>query len=171
MVAVTKLISLLDKPALVYWANKIGLKGESLCDNRKKTTSKGTKKHELVECFIKKGELFDGVDLFLECIKEFEVLSCEENVGNGFLVGRIDLLLKKNGLKYVVDMKSSSKIYLSTKLQLSAYKHMINADMIAVIDLNNFKMTTLNIDTVKYYEIIKRLYQINELLKTLKEKL
>ncbi len=69
-------------------------------------------------------------------------------------------------------MKSSSKIYLATKIQISTYKHLYGADKVGVIDLNDYTIKILDgLNTQKYYEIIKRLYQINELLKNLKEKL
>ena len=172
MVAVTKLIGLLDKPALVYWANRIGLNGQTLSDHRNKSSKKGTKKHNLVERYIKEGLEFEGFEKFNRCIEGHEVLGCEVEVKNKNLIGRIDLITKKNGVKYVLDMKSSEKIYLSTKIQLSTYKHMLGADKVGVIDLNTFKLTILeDINTSKYYEIIKRLYQVYILIKELGERL
>lgn len=171
MIAVTTLINLLDKPALKYWANKQGLKGVDINKFEEKVQSKGTSKHNQIERFIKDGTLFDGYEFFKESIKEFEILGCEENANNGFINGRIDLVLTRDNKSYVVDYKSSKNIYLSTKLQLSAYKHIIDADGICVMNLEDYSLNFLNIDTEKYYEIVKRLYQIKISLDELDEKL
>ena len=171
MIAVTKLIDILNKPALVSWANNIGLKGVNLKDYRKESTTKGTVKHEDVENFLIKGIPFNGSDKLKNTLLGFELVGCEVEAKTNNLIGRIDLVLTKDSKKYVIDFKTSKYIYLSTKLQLSTYKHMISADEIGVIDLTDFNLTILDIDTIKYYTIIKRLYQINELLCQLKEKL
>lgn len=171
MVAVTKLIDLLNKPALVYWSNKIGLSGVSLKDYRIDSSNKGTSKHDEVENYIKNGVLFKDYIKLDKVLKDYVVIGCEVEIKTNNLIGRADLILEKENKKYIIDFKSSNNIYLSTKLQLSTYKNMFNADYIGVIDLNNFKLTLLDINTDKYYEIIKRLFQINELLNFLKERL
>ena len=53
MVAITKLIDLLDKPALVGWANKLGLKGLSLNEYSCRVKSEGTNKHNDIELYLK----------------------------------------------------------------------------------------------------------------------
>ena len=171
MIAVTKLIGLLDKPGLVYWANKIGLNGVSLKEHRLKSTNDGTDKHNKVEKYLTDGILFDGYHKLKKQLVGFDVIGCEVEIKNEYLIGRADLILEKESKKYIIDFKSSKDIYLSTKLQLSTYKHLYKADIIAVMDLEDFNITILNIDTNKYYEIIKRLYQVNELLEYLREKL
>lgn len=173
MIAVTKLIDLLDKPALVGWANSLGLKGINLKDYYKTTQNEGNKNHNEIELYLKEGVKFKGYELLEHSLKEYEVLGVEENVNNNFLNGRIDLVLKnkKNNLIYVCDFKRNKNIYLKTKLQLSCYKHMLEADKIAYINTDSFEIIEININTNKYYEIVKRLYQIHLLLNELKEKL
>lgn len=171
MIAVTKLIDILNKPALVYWANKIGLQGVRLSDYYKRTQNDGNKKHNDVELYFTDGVEFDGVEKLRNNLKGYEVIGVEKSVTNDFLNGRIDLILKKNGLTYVVDFKRNKSIYLNTKLQLSTYKHMINADKICYINFEDYKLIEIDIDTNKYYEIIKRLYQVYILLNNLNEKL
>jgi hypothetical protein len=171
MVSVTKLIDLLNKPALLGWANKIGLKGINLKDYRKEVTSDGTNRHNQIEEFFKEGTVFDGVELLIKNIELYEVLGCEVVVKNDFLSGRIDLVLKKDELVYVCDFKRGKGIYLNTKLQLSAYKHMINADKICYINLDSFDLIEIKIETEYYYKIIKHLYVIYDTLQTLNERL
>lgn len=171
MVAVTKLIELLDKPALVKWANKIGLEGINIKDYRSDSTKKGIATHNDIEKYLKEGVLFEGYEDFDRLLEGYEILGLETEVKNNNLKGRIDLILKKDGLIYVIDFKTSKYVYLSTKLQLSTYKHMYGADKIGVISFYDMKINLLEIETKKYYDIIKRLYQIHELIKELKERL
>ena len=171
MVSVTKLIDILNKPALLYWSNKIGLEGINIRDYKKESTSKGTSKHIEIENYINNLDWFEGCDKFIKALMGYEIIGCEVDVSNKHLIGRIDLVLKKDNLTYIVDLKSNKNIYLSTKLQLSTYKHLYNADKICVMELDTFKLEEIKIDTNKYYEIIKRLFQINELIINLKEKL
>lgn len=171
MIAVTKIIDLLDKPALVYWANKIGLSGININDYYLQTQNEGNISHSEIENYFKHGTRFDGCDILENSLKGFEVIGIEEPINNGFLVGRIDIILKKGNTIFVGDFKRNKRVYLKTKLQLSTYKHMLGADKIFFINTENYQLEEIKIDTSKYYEIVKRLYQINELLNELKEKL
>lgn len=171
MVSVTRLIDILNKPALLNWSNKLGLSGVSLKEYQIKSKDKGISKHNEVEEFFKSGKLFNGSDKLINNLKGYEVLGCEIDVNNGFICGRIDIILKKDNHIFICDFKSTSNIYLSTKLQLSTYKHIYNADKIAFINLDNFEIKEINIDTNKYYELVKRLYQINNIITQLNERL
>lgn len=171
MIAVTKLINLLDKPALKYWANKQGLKGIDINKYEKKVQKDGNNRHEQIEEYINNGTLFDGYEFFNEAIKGFEIIGCEVDLDNGYICGRTDLILSMNNKVYVVDFKRNKNIYLSTKLQLSTYKHILNADYIAYMNLDDFKLKVIDIDTQKYYNIVQRLYQIYICLIELNEKL
>jgi hypothetical protein len=77
----------------------------------------------------------------------------------------------KRNVKYIIDFKSSKNVYLSTKLQLSAYKNLANADKIAVLDFKTKKLNELNIETDRYFEIIKYLYKIKTNMNILNERL
>jgi hypothetical protein len=171
MVSVTKLIDILNKPALINWANKLGLTGVSLKDYQIKSKNKGINKHNEVEEYFKSGKLFNGSDKLISNLKGYEVIGCEVNIDNGYICGRVDIILKKDDEIYICDFKSTNSIYLSTKLQLSTYKHIYNADKIAFINLDNFEIKEINIDTNKYYELVKRLYQINNIITQLNERL
>jgi hypothetical protein len=173
MIAVTKLIDLLDKPAIVGWANKLGLNGVDLKNYYKEVQNDGNKNHNEIELYLKDGIKFTGYQLLEDKLKDFEVIGVEETIKNDFLIGRIDLILKhkKSNLIYVCDFKRNKNIYLKTKLQLSCYKEMLEADKIAYINTDTFDIVEINIITSKYYEIVKRLYQIHLLLINLNERL
>jgi hypothetical protein len=173
MIAVTKLIDLLDKPAIVGWANKLGLNGVDLKNYYKEVQNDGNKNHNEIELYLKDGIKFTGYQLLEDKLKDFEVIGVEETIKNDFLIGRIDLILKhkKTNLIYVCDFKRNKNIYLKTKLQLSCYKEMLEADKIAYINTDTFDVIEIKIITSKYYEIVKRLYQIHLLLINLNERL
>lgn len=171
MYSVTKLIDLLNKPFLLKWANNLGLKGLSLESYMKDKSNSGNDKHKKIEQYFINNIEFDESYKIEYIKKEYEILGCELDINNGFIKGRIDLILKKNNKIYIVDFKSNKNIYLSTKLQLSTYKHIYNADYICYINFDNYNLEIINIDTNKYYEIVKRLYQINVLINDLKERI
>jgi len=171
MIAVTKLIDLLNKPALLGWANKLGLKGIDLKEYQKQVQSQGNSKHNEIERFLKYGEIFEGYEKLEKLLEKYEIVGVEEEITNDFLIGRIDLILKNGNEIIVCDFKRNKNIYLGTKLQLSTYKHMLNADKIAYINFDKFELVEINIDTNKYYELMKRLYQIYVLLRDLNERL
>lgn len=68
--SVTKLIELLDKPALLRWANKIGLEGTHIDAYRAKEKESGLTIHEQVENFTKFGIFPDDESLALK-MKQF----------------------------------------------------------------------------------------------------
>src|SRR5258705_13839097 len=59
---VTDLIKLLDKPALLNWANKIGLKGVALKDYRQKALSAGKDWHARVESKLRDKIPFENTE-------------------------------------------------------------------------------------------------------------
>lgn len=173
MISVTKIIDILNKPALLHWANKIGLDGINLKDYQYNSKNKGNVSHKVLEDYFKKGVKFNGCEVLENELKDYEFLGCEVDTNNGFILGRIDLIMrhKKNNEIWVFDFKSNKNIYLNTKLQLSAYKHIYGADKIGFINTEELKIVEINIDTNKYFEIIKRLYQVKTILIDLKERL
>lgn len=171
MVSVTKLIGLLDKPALMKWANKIGLEGIKLDDYRNQSKDKGNSSHDKCERYFKYGEEFEGCEKLKKELIGYKVIGCEIDVNNGFICGRLDLALEKDGEIYICDFKSGKNIYLATKLQLSTYKHIYGGHKICFINLETFKIQVIDIKTEYYFEIVKRLYQVYGLLTMLNEKL
>jgi len=173
MASITHLLKLLNKPALLTWANKIGLNGVSLKEYRNKLTNEGTNKHKLVENYLLHGEIFPFYELLDEALNGYDIVGVEQDFDNGDLSGRIDLIIKNryDDTITIVDFKSSSKVYLEQKLQLSAYKEMYGADNIAVISFKDWKLKFIDIDTKKYFNIVLYLNDINKTLAELNESL
>lgn len=173
MVSVTKLIDILNKPALLNWSNKLGLKGLSLKENQLKSKTKGINNHNNLELFFTEGIYFKGCEKFQEIKNKYIIISCEQPINNGYILGRIDMIVKNKLTKEigVVDFKSSKGIYLSTKIQLSAYKEMYKADKMFYVNIEDGKMIELKVDSSIYWNILKSLYKINELLKINNDKL
>lgn len=171
MIAITKLLDLLNKKGLIYWANKIGLEGTTLAEYRKQSTKKGISKHSEVENYLQNQTPFKESDLLDKCLNKYEIIAIEDKISNGFISGKIDLIIEKDNQTTIVDFKSNNNIYLEHKIQLSTYKELYQADHIAVIDFNKWELIILDIDTKQYYAIIKSLYQIYKLLQNLDERI
>lgn len=171
MISVTKLLEILNKPNLIYWANKIGLAGININEYQSKSKNEGIENHNQIELFIKQGIRFDGCEIFENEIKDFKIIGVEVDVNNEFINGRIDLILEKENQIFICDFKKNKNVYLNTKLQLSTYKHLYGADKICFINSSDFKIKEIKINTEKYFEIVKRLFQIHQLLTSLNEKL
>jgi ATP-dependent exoDNAse (exonuclease V) beta subunit len=169
MKSVTLLLQILNKPTLLNWSNKIGLQGISLKAYRSKLQSGGTNIHSQIENYLKTKQPFEYADKLDLILTDFEVIGIEKDINNGYICGRIDLILSKNGKTFVCDFKSSNKIYLEQKIQLSTYKEIYGADYIAIINFTDWKLNILNIRTDEYYKIIKHLYSIKQLTDKLNE--
>lgn len=171
--SVTNLLSLLDKPALLKWANKIGLEGIHIDDYRSKAKDSGTSIHEAVENYLKFKILPDD-EALAGRIKNFfadkEILEVEKSIETEWFIGRYDVKLKWKDFVFICDLKSNSKVYLETKLQLSAYKMADECDHVAVIHLPDFLIQPVS--TTDYHEgmIIKlsELFQIKHKLENSK---
>lgn len=171
MVSVSKLLNILNKPALLGWANKIGLQGTHIDDYRKESSSKGSLKHKQIEDYLINGVIFEESYKIDNLLNGYRILGVEQDINNGYINGRYDLLLEKDGKKIVIDFKSNAKIYLQQKLQLSTYKELLNADYIGIINFTDWRLDILEIDTDEYYQIIRNLYSIHVTIENLSEKL
>ena len=162
---VTKLLALLDKPALLKWANKIGLEGTKLDDYQKRSKAKGNSYHNQVEQMIKHNKeiedpfLRENYHLFFD---GSEILECEKNVTGEHWRGRYDIKFKRNGVTYLCDFKSNAKrVYLENKLQLIAYSEIEKVDEIGIISLPDFKYYPVIVkDRKPYVGILKALSHI-----------
>lgn len=142
VVGVTTALNILNKPALVKWANQLGLKGidsSKYVDERKQI---GTLTHEMIMAFLKK-EKQDISDYspnqvkkaknsfysFLEWWKDrhIEPILVEEPLVSdihGF-GGTPDLLAKINGNNHLIDFKTGSGIFDEALIQVIAYKRLL----------------------------------------------
>lgn len=171
MIAITKLIGILHKEGLLKWANKIGLEGIQLEDYRKQSSDKGNLLHKQVQDYFLFKTPFEHSDKLDKCLEGFEIVAVEKGFDNGFISCRTDLLIQKEGVKVVVDFKSNKGVYLDQRLQLSAYKEILQYDKIAIINFDKWCLEYINIDTAKYFNVIRYLFKVHTELNLLNERI
>ena len=169
--SVSELLSLLDKPALLNWANQQGLKGIDIKESRKKYLSDGVSIHKQIENYQTRNMPFEDSsieELFKNFISDKEVLDLEKSIETEYFIGRYDSKIKYNGFTYIIDYKSNQKnIYLENKLQLVAYAMADPCDKFAIVSVPDFTFIEVDLeDTKPYEEILKSLSNIykNKLL-------
>ncbi len=160
--SISELLQLLDKPALLYWANKQGLAGIDIKEQKKVDKAIGTDIHSKIERFVKHGEQFEEQEAFIKFISGKEILGMEQDIETDFFTGRYDLKMKSDGLIYMVDYKKNHKaIYLENRLQLIAYSMAEPCDKFAIVSAPDFTVMPVDMpDREPYQEIIKALSHI-----------
>lgn len=172
---VTELIKLLDKPALLKWANQQGLKGINIEKERPKWLTAGVSIHSQIENFIRKGEPFiSEVDqsYFKTFIFDKEILGLECKIETEWFTGRYDLKVKWKDKIYIMDFKNHSKgIYFENKLQLIGYGMAEQCDCFAVVSVPQFTVMNFRVENRQpYEEILKCLSKIYTLKSELNER-
>lgn len=139
---VTTLIGVLNKPALVKWANNLGLQGidsTSYVDNLAQT---GTLAHEMILAYLKKEEVdtseYTGSQVEMAqnsfasylgwarhytvepILVETPMVSEQHRYG-----GTPDLLANVDGVSTLLDFKTGKALYPEHNIQVAAYRQMI----------------------------------------------
>lgn len=141
---VTSITGTLDKPALLYWAHKLGAQGISLDQARQGAANIGTVAHARIEANLR-DMVFDeasvGADLFAASTQavdkfmrwwdesKFELVETEYAAVNEEMKvgGRMDIWARRpNGSLCLVDVKTSSGIYPEMRLQLGGYVELVS---------------------------------------------
>jgi len=139
---VTTVLSILAKPALIYWAWNLGMQK---IDYRKMTDVAkdiGTLAHYFIECDIKgikpDTSEFSSVEIdkaenaylaWLDWKKEFgeiETVVSEEQLVCDTFGGTLDWVIRKGDEYILIDFKTSKSFYFEMPIQLSAYKYLWN---------------------------------------------
>ena len=161
---VSQLLDILNKPALLKWANKIGLEGTSLDTYRSKSMAAGSSLHEQIKNHILYGMPFDEVatqDKFNIFIGDKKIISVEQDIETEWFIGRYDVEVSFNDTFFLCDWKSSDAIYFENILQLVAYRMARPDHKVAIVQIPSFKFKPLGIsDFLVYEEILKSLYTI-----------
>lgn len=148
--SVTELVKLLDVPALINWANRIGLEGIALKDYRKKSGNEGKEVHKAIENDFKNIKVYDN-EKFQSWKIKYTVVSVEPKIECEHYTGRADILLEdKFGLKFLLDFKNADTIYFEQVIQLVAYKRILKPDKIGIVNTTSFNETV--IDLTEYQE-------------------
>jgi len=166
--SISELLRLLDKPALLKWANQQGLKGVDISKERSKWLNAGTSIHSQIEKFIRDGECFINKDAQLNCINflsDKEILGLECSIETEWFTGRYDIKVKWKDKIYLMDFKNKGKrIYLENKLQLIGYGMAEECDSFAIVSVPSFNIMNFNVtDRKPYEEILKSLSNIYKL--------
>ncbi len=149
---VTTVIAILDKPALLRWANNQGLKGIDCFKDRDDKGDMGSLAHSMILSYFKKQEL-DTSDYtknqidkaensylkFLEWVrdKSFEPTYLEtpfvsEKYKFGGMPDYVGLI---NGTPTILDFKTGSGIFEEHLIQVAAYKMLIEGHSISIESL------------------------------------
>ena len=139
---VTTVLGILDKPALVRWANNLGLQGIDSNKYRDEMGDIGTLAHKMILNYFNKVETDTGdysknqVELAENCLLSFwewengheiEVIMAEKQLvsseyGYG---GTIDCFCKLDGQPTLLDFKTGKAIYPEMFYQLAAYEQLL----------------------------------------------
>jgi len=192
---VTTILSVLNKPALVKWANNLGLQGIDSSKYVDAAARIGTLVHAMVECHItgKELDLSDftpneidqahvGFRKFVEWKQQHEfslILSEQPIVSEEYRFGgTLDCVATVDGKITLVDFKTGKGIYDEMLCQVSAYNELLKTKDIATDEImilrigrneeEGFEVRTLqNSDVARYFEIFKACLTIYETKKKL----
>jgi len=194
VVGVTTVLSVMAKPALKFWANKLGLDGISISKYVDNLADIGTLCHKMVENYINNVETDfsdyspnqrDKADnafiKFLEWEKENEFTPIDSElrlVSEKYKFGgTCDIYAKLNGKLTLIDLKTSKACYSEQHTQVAAYSHLLQENGKEVEDV---RILRIGRDETEGFEDIKiqaidlhwrrfkhclALYEINKRLK------
>lgn len=139
---VTTVLGVLNKPALVPWANNLGLAGINVREYVDILATVGKIGHDMICChnkgvkFEAKGERADLIDKAENCFLSYlawekqhkvEPILCEEPLVSeryGF-GGTIDMFALVDGIQTIVDYKTGKAIYPEHIYQVAAYRRLL----------------------------------------------
>lgn len=173
--SISELLSLLDKPALLGWANRIGLEGKTLLEARRANMAQGTSLHKQVERWLLNKTPIQDED-FQANVEAFfvdkNVIASEKPIDHEKFTGRLDVKYEtEDGTTWICDFKTNqSRLYRENKLQLAAYRMSEGCDRVAVISIPDMKVIEAKIpDFTPYEEMILHLAEIYRLDRIISE--
>jgi hypothetical protein len=191
---VTTIVGLLAKPALVGWANRLGLEGVDCTKYKDEAADIGTLAHAMVQAHLQGTELDKAdyspkqVDLAENCFLSFlewekqhkiAVINCEKPyTSDGMRYGgTIDCLCELDGELTLLDFKSGTAIYPEYLVQLAAYAELLKEYgcevqkcrilRIGRDETEGFEERVIT-DWRKYFEVFESLLNIYNLKRELK---
>jgi len=164
--SVTQLLDLLSKPALIGWANRLGLQGVDIKEKRRTSLAKGKSLHGQIErASLGSGDFDSEANRirFDALMANKSIIGVEKKIETEWFIGRYDsMILDENGQCWIADYKSGFKgrIYLENKLQLIAYTMAVPADM-AIIPIPQFRFIPVVVpDRNPYEQMLIKLSEI-----------
>jgi hypothetical protein len=193
--SVTTILGILNKPALVKWANNLGLQGIDSSRYTDEMASIGTLAHAMVVAHLKNEKLDlreyspDQISKAENCVlkylewekdKKVEPLLIERPLVSKMLQfgGQVDLYCKLNGVPTLIDFKTSKAVYSEMIHQLAAYRYLLienhyPVEQVFILrigrdETEGFEVKLAgNLDT--HFELFTRCLEIYNLKKLLKE--
>jgi len=159
------LIDLLNKPALIKWANKQGLKGIDVGIFKESARQRGTSRHKIIEDFAAGVLCEDEVmnNKMTNFFSDKKIIDTEVSFETEYFTGRYDVKLVWHDLTFICDYKSSHRVYFENKLQLAAYRMAFPSDGLAVIHFPDLLMNPIEIDFQMYSDFLIKLSELYEL--------
>lgn len=188
---VTSITGVMDKPALVKWANNLGLQGIDSAKYVDELATIGKLAHEIIEKYLKK-ETMDYADYTPNqislaengAIKYFEWEKKQElkTIGSEMKLvsekhsfgGTCDLYAELNGKKTLIDLKTGKGIYGDMFTQVAGYKILLEENGYPVEDVmilrigrsedEGFETKTavaINLHVQRFFTCLK-LYNLNK---------
>ena len=164
---VTEIIQkMIHEEHLVQWANSQGFKHIYWKKILNEAADIGSKSHEAIELFLKNQELTnESKSLFtfqsfclwwnkLISNNQVEILGQEKKLVCPYFGGTYDLLVKINGVIYLVDFKTSNYVTYKYYLQLAAYNYMLK---MSGINIGGVIILQLAKTELKYTEYVLQL--------------
>lgn len=137
----TTIIAILNKPALVKWANIMGFKRRRTEDILERAGNIGTQMHLCIEKYLRneryelpeehqdlRDTLLLRLNGFLTWVKSLtgiKPILMEEKLETDTYGGTMDFYGEVDGLMTVLDFKTSSSVYATMFLQLGAYTYIM----------------------------------------------
>jgi hypothetical protein len=155
--SISELLSLLDKPALLSWANRIGLEGKTLIEARRANMAQGTSLHKQLERWLLNKTPIED-EYFQSKVEEFfegkKLIAAEKPIEHEKFAGRLDVKYEaEDGTTWICDFKTNqSRLYRENKLQLAAYRMSEGCDRVAVISIPDMKLIEAEITDYDPYE-------------------
>lgn len=168
--SVTTVLEILNKPALVYWSNNLGLEGIKVTEYVDDKAKIGSLSHFIVECYLKNLQPdfteFNATDEQIELAKQcadkfFEWENCQAEfvpiASELQLVsekhqygGTCDCIAVLNGKLTLIDFKTCNAIYDEARQQVAAYKEQINENF----EVIEPKLKELGYDFTEIQEVV-----------------
>jgi len=191
---VTTILNILNKPALVRWANQLGLRGIDVGKFVDDLANVGTLSHLMVENYLKKQETDfsdftqnerdraeNAVIKFFDWEKEndFKVIESEMKLVSELYQfgGQADIYCELNGKRTLIDLKTGKACYSEHHSQCSAYRALLIENGYPVEDVRilrigreekegfeDIKVPSLDLHFKKFLLCLE-IYQLNKKLK------
>jgi hypothetical protein len=191
---VTTILNVMNKPALVRWANNLGLKGIDVSKFVDDLANVGTLAHLMVENYLKKQETDfsdytqnerdraeNAVIKFFDWEKEndFKIIESELKLVSEIhqFGGQADIYAMLNGKKTLIDLKTSKACYSEHYTQCVAYRELLKENGYEVEDtrilrigrdekegFSDIKVSNTDLHWERF-KLCHRIYQLNKKLK------